>query len=409
MSHNAGQDVVGDQWLIEHFDYLSPEFGADIHAALARLRSSCPIAHSDQYEGYWVLTRYEDVLRAAQDWETWSSEVGGGISIKPAGMTVKAIPVHIDPPLHREYKRLINAWFTPAVVAEYEPRTRRIVTDLIDDFVSGGECEFQTAFAQPFPGLGFFELVLGAPPDEARDVNHHAHAAANPGNPDTAPHWVALNGWIVEFLERRRKAPRRHDVVDAALHAEIEGRPVTEAETIGLITLLILGGLDTTAGVLGANMIRFCEHPEIPRLLRDHPELLPAAVEELLRLDGSFIGIGRTARHDTELGGCPVKAGEKVYLSWASANRDDTEFPNPTDFDPLRPRNRHIGFGAGPHRCAGAHLARLNLRVALEEIVQRLPNVALQIPVEEIAWHTGFSRTPLRVPITFTPGARARR
>jgi cytochrome P450 len=394
--------AVSNAWLTEHFDYLSPDFGDDIHPALGALRAQCPVAHSDQYDGYWILTRYDDVLRAAQDWETWSSQIGGGVGIKPSGMTVKAIPVHIDPPLQREYKRLINVWFTSAAVAPYEQRTRELVTGLIDQFVDAGACDFQAAFAQPLPGLAFFELVLNAPPEEARAVNHHAHTAANPGNDDTAQHWKALNDWIVHFVDRRRDAPRRADVVDAVLHADIEGRPITESEVVGIITLLILGGLDTTAGVLGANMIRFCEHPEIPALLRERPALVPAAVEELLRLDGSFIGIGRTARHDTELDGCPVHAGEKVYLSWASANRDEAEFPNPNEFDPLRARNRHLAFGAGPHRCAGSNLARLNLRVAIEEILRRLDQLELQVPASEIGWHTGFSRTPLRVPIRFS-------
>jgi len=250
--------TLGDEWLTEHFDYLSHDFGDDVHPALARLRELCLVAHSDQYGGYWILTRYDAVLRAAQDWETWSSEVGGGVSIKPAGMSVKAIPVHIDPPLHREYKRLINQWFTVAAVAGYEQRTRELVTELIDNFVDAGECEFQAAFAQPLPGLAFFELVLNAPPDEAQEVNHHAHTAANPGNPDTAKHWAALNEWIVDFVERRRNEPSRDDVVNAVLDAEIDGRPITQAEVVGIITLLILGGLDTTAGVLGASMIRFC-------------------------------------------------------------------------------------------------------------------------------------------------------
>jgi cytochrome P450 len=401
--------AVSDEWLTEHFDYLARDFGDDIHPALARLRARCPVAHSDEYGGYWILTRYDDVLAAAQNWETWSSEFGGGVGIKPAGMTVKAIPVHIDPPLHREYKRLINVWFTTAAVATYEERTRELVTRLIDEFVDAGECDFQAAFAQPFPGLAFFELVLAAPPEEAREVNHHAHTAANPGNPDTAKHWAALNDWIVQFLDRRRRGPRRDDVVDAVLHAEIEGRPITEAEIVGIILLLILGGLDTTAGVLGANMIRFCEHPEIPAMLREQPELVPAAVEELLRLDGSFIGIGRTARHDTELDACPVATGEKVYLSWASANRDEAEFANANEFDPARPRNRHLAFGAGPHRCAGSNLARLNLRVAIEELISRLDDIKLQVPASEIGWHTGFSRTPLSVPITFSPRPVRRR
>jgi cytochrome P450 len=398
--------AVSDEWLSEHFDYLSHDFGDDIHPVLERMRQVCPVAHSDQHDGYWILSRYEDVLRAAQDWETWSSEVGGGVGIPATHMTVKAIPVHIDPPLHREYKRLINAWFTPAVVAPYEDRTRQIVTRLIDDFIDDGECEFQSAFAQPFPGAAFFELVLDAPPDEAAEVNAHATEAANPANTDAGAHWAAMHGWIVQFLDKRRSGPRRADVVDAVLHAEIEGRPIREDEVVGIITLLILGGLDTTAGVLGGIMLRFCEHPEIPALLREKPDLVPAAVEELLRLEGSFIGIGRTATHETELGGCPVAAGGKAYLSWASANRDEAEFEHPHDFDLDRVRNRHIAFGAGPHRCAGSNLARLNLRVAVHELTQRLHDVKLTIPTSEVPWHTGFARAPLRVPISFRPSAR---
>jgi cytochrome P450 len=395
-----------DESRASHFDYLAPEFGHDVHSVLARMRAECPVAHSDRYGGYWVLTSYDDVLEAAQDWETWSSQVGGGVSIKPAGMTVTAIPVHIDPPLHREYKRLINGWLTPAIVSTYEGRTRELVTGLIDGFIEAGHCDFQTDFAQPFPGLGFFELVLGAPPGEAAEVNHHAHLAANPGNPDTAPHWAALNAWIVDFLDRRRRSPRRPDIVDAVLHAEIEARPITEKEVIGIITLLILGGLDTTAGVLGAAMIRFSQEPDIPEGLRKRPDLLADAVEELLRLDGSFIGIGRTARHETRLDGCPVQPGEKVYLSWASANRDAAEFDHPDQFDAERPRNRHVAFGAGPHRCAGSHLARLNLKVAVAELVDRLHDIRLQVSPSEIPWHAGFNRTPLHVPITFRPGPR---
>ena len=167
--------------------------------------------------------------------------------------------------------------------------------------------------------------------------------------------------------------------------------------------LLILGGLETTAGVLGMAMIRFCEHPEILELLRAHPERIPDAVEELLRLDGSFVCIARTTRHDTELAGNPVKQGEPVLIYWAAANRDEAEFENPDTFDLERPRNRHLAFGAGPHRCAGSNLARMNLRVALEEIAARLHDVELQ-PDAEIHYHSTFNRAPLSVPITFRPG-----
>ena len=190
------------------------------------------------------------------------------------------------------------------------------------------------------------------------------------------------------------------------LEADIDGRPINDLEAIGAVMLLVLGGLETTAGVLGMAMLRFCEHPEILEQLRAQPERIPDAVEELLRLDGSFICIGRTARHDTELGGRPVQAGERVMIYWASANRDEDEFDDPDGFDLGRDANRHIAFGAGPHRCAGSNLARMNLRIAFEEIVRRLTGVHLQ-PGAEIHYHSAMNRAPVSVPITFTPGPRS--
>ena len=149
--------------------------------------------------------------------------------------------------------------------------------------------------------------------------------------------------------------------------------------------------------------MRFCAQPEILDELRAHPEKIPDAVEELLRLDGSFVCIGRTARHETELAGNRVEAGDPVLIYWAAANRDEAEFDHPDEFDLDRARNRHLAFGAGPHRCAGSNLARMNLRVALEELVVRLHDVQLQDGAD-IHFHSTFNRAPLSVPITFTPG-----
>jgi cytochrome P450 len=404
METSSTSSPITDEWCVEHFDYLSPDFARELHPTLARMRSLCPVAHSDQHRGYWIATKYEDVLRVAQDWESFSSQLG--VSVPESQMTVQAIPEHIDPPLHRTYKRLINAYFTPAAVAPYEEPTRALVTRLIDEFVEAGSCDFLTDFARPFPGLAFFDLVLNAPSDRLAELNDLATKASVPNNPDARACWAALNGWIQDFVDLRRSQPARGDVVDAILHADIEGRPVTNEEILGLILLLILGGLETTAGALGHFMIRFCQEPEIPDLLRRQPELVPAAVEELLRLEGSFIGIGRTARHDAEIGGHAIKQGDKVLIYWASANRDEAEFPDAAAFDLNRTANRHMAFGAGPHRCAGSNLARLNLQVAVHEVVQRLPDASLSVPVEAIPFHSAFNRSPLSVPITFTPGPR---
>jgi len=404
METSSASSPIGDEWCIEHFDYLSPDFSRELHPTLARMRALCPVAHSDQYNGYWIATKYEDVLRIAQDWETFSSELG--ISVPETQMTVHAIPEHVDPPLHRVYKRLINAYFTPAAVAPYEEPTRALVTRLIDDFVEAGTCDFLTDFARPFPGLAFFDLVLSAPSDELSEINDLATKASVPNNPDAREHWAALHKWIRDFVELRRGQPPRGDVVDAILNAHIEGRPVTEGEILGLILLLILGGLETTAGALGHFMIRFCQEPEIPARLRRQPELIPDAVEELLRLEGPFIAIGRTARHDAEIAGHHIKQGEKVMIYWASANRDESEFGDAAAFDLNRNANRHIAFGAGPHRCAGSNLARMNLRVAVHEVVQRLTDLKLTAPVEDLPFHSAFNRSPLSVPISFTPGPR---
>ena len=400
----AAAGPPSDEWCANHFDHLSPQLAQNLHETLASMRADHPVAHSEEHGGFWVVSRYEDVLRVAQDWRTFSS--AHGVSVPDTDMVVKAIPEHLDPPLHREYKRLINAWFTPAVVAAYEPATRALVHRLIDDFVEAGECDFMTGFARPFPGLAFFELVLNAPPDDVHEINDMATAASVPTNPNRGEAWRGMYAWISQLVETRREHGPRGDVVDAVIAAEIEGRPITDEDVIGVIQLLILGGLDTTAGALGQIVLRFCREPEIPALLRRRPELITDAVEELLRLEPPFIAIARTAMADTEIGGHQVRKGEKVLMYWASANRDGSEFGCPAAFDLDRPTNRHLAFGAGPHRCAGSNLARLNLRIALEEVVRRLDGIRLQDGAEPIAFHSVLNRAPLAVPITFTPGPR---
>jgi cytochrome P450 len=412
VAESAGTTGTGvtDEWIAHHFDLLAPALGADLHPTLARARSQCPVAHSDEHGGYWIATRYEDVLRIAQDWRTWSSELGITVPHverpRGDGPPMKILPVGIDPPLQREFKRLINASFTPAAVAPWEEPTRALVHQLVDGFVEAGRADFMADFARPFPGLAFFELALHAPPDDLDEVNHWATMASLPQDGGQRESIMALAGWIGRFVERRKADGPRGDVVDAVLAAEIEGRPITEDEIVGIIQLLILGGLETTAGALGQFMIRFARQPAIPARLRAEPGLVPAAVEELLRLDPPFIAIARTATCDTEVAGHAVKAGEKVLIYWASANRDPAEFACPAAFDPERATNRHLSFGAGPHRCAGSNLARMNLRVAVDELVRRLDDVRLAEGAELVPFHSVLNRAPLAVPLTFTPGPR---
>jgi cytochrome P450 len=399
MAMSATPDL--DPTEAEQFDHMSPDLAAELHERLAAMRSKCPVVHSNQHGGFWVVTRYADVVRVARDWETFSS--AHGVSPGSSKMTVPAIPEHIDPPLQRIYKRLINVWFTPNVVATKADATRSMVNQLIDGFLDAGQCEFMSTFARPFPGRMFFELILGAPLDEVAYVNQLVMEATDPTNPNAKAAWPGLIGWIKTFLERRRSQPRCRDVIDAVLHAQIEGRPITEEEVIGIVQLLLLGGLDTTAGTLGATMLRLCEDPALFARLRAEPQRIPDAVEEMLRLEAPFIAIGRTAMVDTELGGQQIKAGEKVLIYWTAANRDPAEFTDPDRFDLDRPNNRHVSFGIGAHTCAGLSLARMNLRIALEELIARLDQVALQPGAAPIHFHSVLTRFPLAVPIQFTP------
>jgi cytochrome P450 len=400
---------IDDEWIEHHFDYLSPELAKNLYPTLAQARGKCPVLHSDEHGGYFVATDYEHVLQAAQDWDTFSSQLGITVSVERTGAgsnpgaEMKIYPVSVDPPLHRIFKRLINPYFTASAVEPWEPATREIVTQLIDGFIETGACDFMDAFARPFPGLAFFDLALHAPSDDLEEVNSWATRASLPDQGDAL---LRLGGWVAGLAADRRANGPRGDVVDAVIDAVIDGEPIGDAEAYGAITLLILGGLETTAGVLGMAMMRFCEHPEILEQLRAHPERIPDAVEELLRLDGSFVCIGRTTRHDTELAGQTIHQGDPILLYWAGANRDEAEFDHPDEFDLDRPRNRHLAFGAGPHRCAGSNLARMNLRVALEELVVRLHDVRLQDGAD-VDFHSTFNRAPLSVPITFRPGARS--
>jgi cytochrome P450 len=398
-------DGPDEEWCAHHFDHLGPELAGAFHGTLEQMRTHHPVAHSDAHGGFWAVTGYDEVLAVAQDWETFSSE--HGITVPSGPAPIPAIPEQLDPPRHREFKRLINAYFTPAKVLEQEDAARALVDRLIDGFVEAGTCEFMTQFAKPLPGLVFFDMFLHAPPEEVEEVNRLASTASTPTTREAREARGAMIEWIREFVGRRRTEGPRGDVVDAVIAAEIEGRPITEDEIVGVIQLLLFGGLDTTAGALGAMMIRFCREPDIADLLRARPELIPDAVEELLRLDGPFVFIARTAKRDTEVGGQSIKEGDPVLVSWVSANRDEREFGCPGAFDLERSSNRHIAFGAGPHRCAGSNLARMNLRIAVSELLGRLGDLRLQDDAPDpLPFHSAYSRAPEVVPIAFTPGPR---
>ena len=395
-----GSAALPDEWCMHHFDHLSDELAQTLTGTMARMRALCPVARSDAHDGFWVVSGYEEALSVAQNWQSFSS--AHGLSVTKSSMVVRNLPVEADPPEQHVFKRLVNPYFTPAAVARWEEPTRQLVTRLIDAFIDDGACEFMDAFARPLPSLAFFEFAINAPAEDLEKVACLASASSNPTVPNARESWLGLYQWIKDFIGLRREQPPPGDVVDAIIAAQIDGRPITQDEIIGAVQLLILGGLETTAGVLGLTLIRLCQQPDIAALLRARPELIPDAIQELLRLEPSFVSVGRTAVRDTELAGQSIKPGDKVLIHWASANRDSGEFADADQFDLGRERNRHLSFGVGPHRCLGSNLARMNMRIALEELLGRMDDIRLADGAA-ITYHAGLTRSPLSVPITFTP------
>lgn len=392
----------------DQFDHLAPHMAIteSFHEQLDAVRAAGGgVSWSDRHGGFWAITSYADVLRVAQDWENFSSEHGITVPSGGGKTPIPAIPEMVDPPLHREYKRLINRYFTPAVVLEHEDQTRVLVNRLVDEFIEAGECDFMSAFANPLPGLVFFDMFLHAPAEELDEINRLASTASVPTTPEAREARGDMIRWIFGFVEQRKQEPPRGDVVDAILTAEIDGRPIAPEEVVGIIQLLLFGGLDTTAGALGTAIMRLAEDPSLQTSLRSDPDRIPEVIEELIRLDGPFAFIGRCAMNDVEVGGKQIKKGDMVLLSWAAANRDEAEFACPATLDPERESNRHIAFGAGPHRCAGSNLARMNLQISLEELVRRLHDLRLATD-EPIRFHAGYSRAPVSVPIRFAVGER---
>lgn len=397
--------VATPDWFEQHFDHLDPEFGRQYHETLDQMRSHCPVAHSDRHGGFWVITRYEDVLAVLQDWRTFSNAEKVAVPAPPSPQLPMS---EMDPPIHGVFKRLVNHYLTPAAVAPYESETRRLASALIDGFVDAGRCEFMQDFAEQLPRLSFFDLVFHAPPDDIVQLSDLTRlATGSPEEPGVRDAYEGLAAWIDGFIEKRRNAPARDDIVDGILAADIDGRPITRDEIVGLIQLIMFGAFETTASALGQIIIRFARDPGVADELRRNPGLIPTAVEEFLRLDAPVGAMARTVTRDTVLGGKQLRKGDKVLFQLGSANRDGAQFDCPADFKIDRTSNRHLSFGAGPHRCVGSNLARQNLRISVEEILVRLEQIGLQDETAPIAYRSGFNRSPVAVPITFAPASRA--
>ena len=358
------------------FDHNDPAFVADPYPAYAEMRAHHPVLHSDRYQGYWVLSRYDDVRRGLLDWETFSSATPGTTSI-PVSVrrTFNEIPLEVDPPEHTRYRAIVNRWFAKATVERLEPQIRSIAAELVDAFAGAGECDLVQEFALPLVGRSL-AVFLHLPQSEAprwiswmEDIFHgRLH---DPARADRASR--ELIDYLDGLAADRRRAPR-DDFFSLLATATFDGRPLTDLEIRGYTVVTFTAGHETTVNGIGNSLWHLSEHPEDRARLLAEPALLPTAIEEFLRHMSPIQLLGRNATCDAELHGETIRRGDVVALSYGSANRDERVFLDPDRCVIDRRPNRHLAFGTGPHACLGAHLARLEMRVALEEILRRMPD-----------------------------------
>ena len=381
--------------LVRDVDHVfGADFLADPFEAYRGLRDQ-RVVWSLNHGGYWVLTRAEDIRAAYQQPELFSSASTG----IPAHVSrkEKLYPLELDPPDHTAYRRVIAPLFAPKAVTARTAAIDATAGALIDEFADRGRAEFVADFAEPFP-TRIFTNILGLPVAEAPKFvawnNTLLHSQDRPEDRRAAG--IEINDYLRDLIAARRAEPR-DDVVSALLAGEIEGRPIELEEVQNLCFLLFIAGLDTVTAALSWCFRFLAEHPDHRRQIVENPDLIPSAVEELLRVH-SFVNPARTATRDLEFAGVQMRKGDRVLLATALVAQDPAEFPDEAQVRFDRSANRHLAFGAGPHRCAGSHLARDELSTALALWHARIPDYAIDAG-ETVSIHAGgvfgLDRLPL--------------
>ena len=399
------------EWAID-YDIFSPEFVQDPFAVWDELRDVCPIAHTERWGGSWMPTSYADIVAIAADVETFSSReilvtpppVDQGANAD-AYANVAAPPITSDPPNHHADRRLILPGFAPKAVAKYEDSARALCNRLIDGFIETGRGDIAEGYAQQIP-VRIIAAMLGVPQDRADEFTGWVRGVLEFGLTDPAARLVARDSIIRFFMEQiaLRRANPTDDLISELLASEIDGKPVPDHQVIGTCNLLLLAGVDTTWSSIGASLWHLAQRPDHRKQLRENPEIWPMAIEELLRAFAP-VTMARVVTKDVEVGGCPMKAGDKVLMPFPAANRDPAVFDAPDEVILDRAQNRHVAFGSGIHRCAGSNLARLELRVAVQTWLERIPDYELENPAE-VRWAGGQVRGPRHAPVVFEPGTR---
>jgi cytochrome P450 len=387
---------LSTQTAMAEWNPMRPEELADPYVSYARARREEPVFYSPILDA-WLVTRYDDLLAVLKDTARFSSSDSiyiGGVPEEAADRLPHGYPwdhpslINLDPPAHARIRKLANQAFKPTAIAAKEPMVRDVADGLIDAFAAAGEVELMESFAVPFPGQVMCRL-LDVPAESAADVigwtddflvmldpqlPHERRVQASLGSAD-------FYAFCESFVADRSANPR-DDVMSALIEArdsEVEGEPaLTRPELISIFSQLLIGGVETTRRMIGNMVLRLLQHPDQMEEVREDRSLAPAAVEESLRHSSPTKGLFRRAVEDVEIGGTTIPAGALVVVLWASGSHDETRFDDPEAFDLHRANAKdNLAFSRYAHFCIGAPLARLELRVAMERLLDRLPGLRL--------------------------------
>jgi cytochrome P450 len=360
----------------DDFDPLAPETFTSAHELYKEMRQRCPVAHSNEWNGFWALLRYADVVSVLRDWENFTTTVQN--VVPKVAFTGRRPPLHFDPPEHTPYRRAINPFFAPARMARIEPVIRRIAAELLDPMIDAGGGDVCEEFTRKFPGYvfaEFFNVPVGMSMAIKKVSAAYAKALHYFDNDLVKENSLVLYDLAREIIESRKARPLdpEEDLTSALLQARGEnGELLPDALVLGTIRQMIVVGMIAPGVFIGSMMVHLAANQELQERLRNNPALIPAAIEEYLRLFTPYRGFSRTSKQDVEIGGRLIRKDEPIALVYASANRDEEVFPNPDEFILNRPNIKsHVAFGMGPHQCAGMPLARIMLRAALEELLRR--------------------------------------
>lgn len=388
--------------MAQDFDPLLPEDFDSPHAVHAHLRRACPVAHSDAWGGFWALLRHEDVARAAADSDLYITSKQN--VVPKVAFTGRRPPLHLDPPEHTPYRRALAPLLSPQRVARLEPVIRAISVGLLQGMAARGGGDICDDFSARLP-IRVFAEWMNLPEAQAAELAEigRRYNVAVQSNDEAETRETSLHLYAIarELVAARRASPLDPavDATSALLATRVDGAPLPEDMIVGTVRQVLVVGIIAPTVVIGSIAVHLSRDPALQARLREEPALAAPAVEEFLRLYTPYRGFARTARRDVELHGRRIPAGEPIALVYASANRDETVFEDAATFRLGRGNlGESLAFGRGPHSCPGAALARLELRIALEELLKATPRgFELAGPVVPTRFpEIGALRVPLR-------------